>query len=227
MENALDHFERSFRLFSSDREMASFRAITGEEAATALIKAIQLRGYPNAKQFLPRDHRHKAAVIACALAIGTTMRPALQEFQLIFDFQKNRIDVRIPLSNFGVVGCERYAVQPVEPLAIVYTKPNRPEHDLFSDELQRLAEGEKLENIKRLVARQANARNKLLYASDSAPPSSQATLSGIEQRKQRAITLLMIAVMVLQSREHLALVKQATFAFLDVISKLPKAQTSV
>jgi hypothetical protein len=52
MINALDHFERSAKLFEKDREMASFRAITGEEeAATAFMKAIQLRKYPHAEEF--------------------------------------------------------------------------------------------------------------------------------------------------------------------------------
>ena len=88
MLSALDHFKRSANLFDADREMASFRAITGEEeAATALVKAIQLRRYPHAAEFNPRDHQHKAAVIACLIAIGSELAPILKEFQLVFDFR--------------------------------------------------------------------------------------------------------------------------------------------
>lgn len=90
LQNTLDHFERSFALFDIDREMASFRAITGEEeAATTLMESIHLRKYQFAKQFNRRDHRHKAAVMACVVAIGSSLQPLLKEFKLVFNFQKN------------------------------------------------------------------------------------------------------------------------------------------
>jgi hypothetical protein len=119
--SALEHFDRSSQLFDVDKEMASFRAITGEEeAATALITAIRARRYPNAKEFNPRDHQHKAAVMACVMAIGTQMAPMLAKFQLTFDFEKKRVDVKVPLSNFNVAGGKDYAIQPVEPLDLVH-----------------------------------------------------------------------------------------------------------
>jgi hypothetical protein len=220
--SALDHLERSLLIFDVDREMASFRAITAEEeAATALILAIRLRRYQQAKQFNPRSHQHKAAVMACVSGIASTMIPVLQEFQIVFDFGRKRIDVKVPLSNFGVRGGEDLAIQFVEPLDLVYSRPGREGSNLFDDALVKLAERASFENIKKMVSAQANARNTLLYASDSELPKSKATREGITNRKNKALTMLVLGVMVLQSRKHLALVRDAIPAFLGVISRLP------
>lgn len=220
--NSLDQFDRSFRLLDTDKEMASFRGITGEEeAATVLIKAIQLRSYPHAREFNARDHQHKAAVIACVMAIAAEVAPLLAEFQLTFDFEKKRADVKMPLSNFGIVGADNLAIQPVEPLDLAHRKGGTEEAKLFDAALANLAGRSNFENIKRMVSAQANARNTLLFASDSALPESKATREHLENRKKRALILLVLAIMVLQTRKHQSLVCQATLAFLGVISKLP------
>lgn len=222
-QNTLDHFDRAEKVLRLDREMASFRAITGEEeAATTLMLAIQLRRYPRCSEFKPRDHHHKVALAACVTAIGSHMMPMLKEFRIQFDFERKRIDISIPLSNFNVIGGEAYAVQPVEPLDLLHTKPGINERKLFDAELAKLAGKSSFANIKRLVAVQANTRNTLLYASDSGLPESKATLKDIESRKIRAEILLVLTVMVLQSRTHLALVKQTIPAFLGIVSRLPR-----
>lgn len=226
-QNALEHFERSGKIFEIDREMASFRAITGEEeAATALMKAIQLRGYENAKKFNPRDHVHKAGVMACVIAIGSTLEPMLREFNLTFNIEKRRADILIPLSNLGVEGGDKAGVQPIEPLDFIHARPGIPEERLFSDALARLAEKSSSDDIKKFVSHRANDRNTLLYASDSKLPESQATMATINVRKGRALILLTLTVMVLQSRKHLGMVRQAIFTFLEVISKLPRECSS-
>jgi hypothetical protein len=225
--NTLEHFDRSFQLFDLDREMASFRAITGEEeAATALIKAIQIRRYPHAKKFNSRDHQHKAAVMACVMAIATDVIPILKEFQLMFDFAKRRVDVKIPLSNFDVAGGQDYAVQPVEPLDLVRGFETSNGTKPFDEALKHLATQSNYDTIKKMVSAQANGRNTLLYASDSALPLSRASRNGIANRKGKALTLLVLSAMVLQSRKHQSLVCQAIDAFLGVISKLPAEEVS-
>lgn len=220
--SSLDHIDGAFRLFEMDREMASFRAITGEEeAATALIKAIQFRGYEHARTFNPRNHVHKAAVMVCIDAIATTLQPMLGEFRLTFDFNKPRIDVKVPLSSFGVESGADLAVQPVEPLGLVHIRQGINERNVFDDVLSKLAENASFESIKTMVSAAASSRNSLLYASDAAPPKSRATEQSILRRKQRAQTMLILSVMVLQTREHLPMVRQAIFALLGIISRLP------
>lgn len=222
--NALRHIDQAFALLEVDREMASFRAITAEEeAATALIRSIQLRHYDFAEKFNPRHHHHKAAILACVMGIASTLTPMLKNFQLVFDFSKYRIDVKIPLSNFGIIGGENYAIQFVEPLDLVHARKGIAEENLFTDALKSLAKRSKFEDIKKLVASQANARNTLLYASDHAIPLSKATTQSLRERRNRALTLLTLTVMIWQNKEKQALVRQAIPAFLSVISKLPTA----
>lgn len=222
--NSLDHFDRALPLLNIDREMASFRAITGqEEAATALMHAVLLRDYPGADQFQLRSHQHKAAVLACITAIRNDIAPIMmQKYHLTFDFEKKRIDLKIPLANFGVENDQDLVLQFVEPLDVVHTKPNVDSGRLFERALESLATGSRFENVKLMVASQANARNTLLYASDSALPKSNATRDAIEVRRRSALAILVVAVMVLQSRSHQALVREAISAFLGVIGKLPK-----
>lgn len=221
-ESALNHLDRAIDLLEIDREMASFRAITAEEeAATALIRCIHLRRYRFADQLKPRDHHHKAAVLACVMGIGSSLHPMLKQFQLIFDFSSPRVDLKLPLSNFGVDGGDDFAVQLVEPLDMVHTKEGVPEVELFDDALKGLAEGSKFDNIKKLVASQANARNTLLYASDNSTPVSKATLDDLKKRRNWTITLLILTVMIWQKKEEQALVRQAILSFLSVMSKLP------
>jgi hypothetical protein len=225
--SSLEHFDRAFALFQIDREIASFRAITGEEeAATALMKAIALRRYRHANHFNPHDHQHKAAVIACVRAIGLDIQPILAEFQLVFDFEKRRIDIKVPLSNFDVIGGENLAIQPVEPLDFVHTRNGTSEGNVFKEAIDNLAAKSQFENVRRMVKSIANSRNTLLYASDSSLHQSKATLDILEQRKTTAMVLLVLAVMILQSRKQLRLVGQAISAFLEVISKLPRVSLS-
>jgi hypothetical protein len=220
--NSLENFRRASCLLNIDLEMASFRAITGEEeAATALIKAIQLRRYEHAFRFNARNHLHKVAVMACVTAIAKAMGPMLQHLELVIDFDKPRIDVKVPLSTFGVNNAEDLAIQLIEPLGLVHTKPGVHEHHLYDGALAALAGEANFNSIANMAAAASNDRNKLLYASDSAMPTSKANARSIEIRQSRAFTLLVLAIMVLQSRSHLPMVRQGILAFLSIIDRLP------
>lgn len=217
-ESCFDHFERSGHLLDIDREMASFRAITGEEeAATALMRAIQLKGYEGAARLNPWRHHHKAAIVACVAALGQSLLPVLKEFQLQFNFERTRIDIKVPLSNFGVVGGEGVAIQPVEPLGIVHSRVEGEETPDFAYLLKQMATDLDAGNVRKLINNQANRRNRLLYASDEAMPISQATRESIGATRNRALALLVLSVMVLQAEESLPLVRQSLATVLTMI----------
>lgn len=225
--STLNHFEKSRALREADLEMASFRAICGEEeAAAAIISALYHRKYSNASTLNIKNHQHKWAIVSCMLALSESLRPILSKFYLEIDFTNVRIDVKIPLSNFGAVGGEAKVVQPDEPLGIFYYNPEKDADYAFEDKLAALAKGEKFESIKGMVAAMANSRNRLLYASDTELPRSEDTSQQLDARHSRAITLLVIAVMILQSNKKLATVRQALLAVLTVIGKLPAAAGS-
>ena len=187
--------------------MASFRAITGqEEAATALMMAIQAKRYPGATKFRAWNHHHKAAVLACVVAIVPEIQPIIQEYRLTFDFEKGRIDIMVPLSNFGVRGGEEVGLQFDEPLGQLHSRKNEAGEEVgdavFVDALDKMAEGEGFENARKFISDQANARNTLLYASDQGLPESKAgTEKSLANRKVKSLTLLTLAVMVLQAKK--------------------------
>lgn len=218
--SVFNHIERANAIFDLDREMASFRAITAEEeAATALMIALQNKRYPGAEKFNARNHHHKAAVLACVMAIARKLQPILQTYQATFRFDEARIDVKIPLSNFGVKGGEDLGLQFVEPLGMLHTREGVSGDAVFHDALEELANGHGFDDARTLIREQANARNTLLYASDTKQPVSRATLKTLENRNNRALILLALAVMVLQAKGHQAMVTQAIPAFLKVINK--------
>lgn len=220
--SSLNHFEKSRALRTIDLEMASFRAICGEEeASSAVISALNHRKYSNASHLNIKSHQHKWAIVSCMLALQEPLRPILSEFQIVMDHANGRIDVKVPFSNFGVAGVEGIAFQPVEPLDLLHSKHGKDDEYSFEEELQALAEGAKFLNVKAMVAAMANSRNRLLYASDSELPRSEATPEQLDARHSRAIALMVIAVMIVQSTKKLATVRQALPAVLKVIGKLP------
>lgn len=225
-ENALQHFDRALSLLEIDREMASFRAITGEEeAAAALFKALQLQGYPQADQLWVKDHTHKAAALACALAIRSTIGGSVvKKIQVTFDLRAPRIDVWIPFSEFNIdtPATRGVGLQIVEPLDLLRANPNGSDKNVYEDDLRRLAEGSKFTEIKQLVKSQANARNTLLYATNKSLPKSRATRTHLLERKGNGLLLLAIAIIALQASKHQALLRQAIEALLEVVKRLPR-----
>lgn len=205
--------------------MSSFRAITGEEeAAAAVFKALQLRGYPQSQLLSVKDHTHKAAALACALAIRSSIAMGVKNIKVEFDFKAVRIDVKIPLRdlNIRMPGGADLALQPVEPLDLLRAREDDTSDNVYADDLKRLAEGAKFSEIKHMVKSQANARNTLLYASNRALPRSHATKDTLLSRKENALMLISVAVIALQTTRHQAMLRQGIEALLAVVERLPK-----
>lgn len=225
--NALDHIDRADRLLEFDREMASFRAITAEEeAAAAVFKALQWRSYPNSKRLSERDHVTKAALLAVLTAIRESLSP-LDTIKVVVDWGKPRLDVLIPLSAFGIgpIRGEALAVQPVEPLDLYAAlspkdgAPARPNN--FERELKALAEGSKFDKALTMIRASANARNMLLYASDTALPKSKATAHSLRIRRQQVMVLLGLTIAVLQTRKHQKLAVHVIEIILELVKRSP------
>lgn len=69
--SALNHLRKAWTLHPIDAEMSLFRAITAEEeAATAVIRALNVRKHPNAERLKERQHQHKAAIWPFITAIA-------------------------------------------------------------------------------------------------------------------------------------------------------------
>lgn len=219
-QNALDGFARAKMLFPIDREIASFRAITAaEEAASALIRSLQLRRYPGAFSVDLRKHAHKAAVPFFLNAVRHELvgdreinlrvtlsadPPKLVVTLLVRQF----IDLPDDLANVHI--------ELVEPLGMVGSKFGVDEENYFDEAVQRVAGSRKVD---KLIASVANARNRILYAHDAGLPRSQATLRSVEQREREARLCLLLAIAVMQVNHHQGMVLQCLAAFLKVIGR--------
>lgn len=222
-QNALLGFDKARLLFDVDREMASFRAITAEEeAASALFRSLQLQGYPGSDRLSARDHRQKAAVGPFLQAVKVSIADRKEfNLQLTIDCSKPELIVKLPLSEVGVrfEGSENMAIQLVEPLGVFSKKGDEHPATFFDSGIKKVVEGSQYTALDRLISKEANQRNTLLYASDTTMPASKLTKAGIDDRQGRAELALGLCIGILQTPNHQALAKQALQAFLRSVGR--------
>lgn len=219
-ENALDGFARAKVLLPIDREIASFRAITAaEEGASALIRSLQLREYPGAHLIDLRKHPHKAAVPFFLNAVRHEIAGDREiALTVTLSAKEPKLTVALPIRQFVDVPDEHsnMHLELVEPLGMVGSKPEVAESEFFDAAVQRVAGSRKVD---KLIASEANARNRLLYAHDGGQPCSQATLESIEQRERGAKLCLLLAIAVMQVSQHQGMALQCLAGFLKVIGR--------
>ena len=218
--NSLEGFERAKLLLPLDREIASFRAITAvEEAASALIRSLQLRDYPGAHQIDLKNHSHKAAVPFFLSAVRNEIagdRTIDLTVTLLIDPPK--LILALPVRQFADLSEESANVhlELVDPLGIVAARSGVEDGDFFDAAVQRVAGSRKVD---RFIATEANARNRILYAHDGGLPRSEATLQSIEHRERDARLCLLLAIAVMQVTHHQGMALQCLAGFLKVIGR--------
>lgn len=219
-QNALEGFARAKDLLPLDREIASFRAITAaEEAASALIRSLQLRAYPGASFIDLRNHSHKAAVPFFLNAVRHELFGD-REISLTVTLQADppKLTVALPIRQFVTVPDDLadIHIELVDPLGMVGSKLGVAKEEFFDAAVQRVAGSRKVD---KLIASEANARNRILYAHDAGMPRSQATLRSIEQRERDARLCLFLAIGVMQVPHHQGMALQCLAGFLKVIGR--------
>jgi hypothetical protein len=221
--SALNHLRKAWRLHPIDAEMSLFRAITAEEeAATAVIRALNVRKYPNAERLKERQHPHKAAIWPFITAIADKLAEknvAMPTVSLRVEGEP-RIELSIDIA--GQAGLEQPLWgTPDEPFNWTFwsdrTGPFKP-HD-FSEELAALADEKGARDIESYIADEANRRNQLLYASDQGIPSVAFADSLLIGRRQRVTVMLVITIAILQTQVHQLFLVQCLDALLRTISR--------
>lgn len=219
-ENALDGFARAKTLLPIDREIASFRAITAaEEAASALIRSLQLRQYPGADSIDLRRHAHKAAVPFFLNAVRHELASEGEvNLMVTLSADPPKLTIALPIRQFADLPGDLANVhlELVDPLGLVGSKPGVTDGNFFDAAVQKVAGSRKVD---KLIASEANARNRILYAHDRGLPCSQATLQSIEQRERSAKLCLILAIAVMQVAHHQGMALQCLTGFLKVIGR--------
>ena len=204
--SAWNHLRKAWILHPIDSEMSLFRAITAEEeAATALIRALQEKRYPNADRLKSHAHPHKASI----WPFITAFSDKLGEKNIPLPHVALRIegDPRIELSIDigGTAGLDQPLWgTPDEPfnwsMWSDYTGEMKP-HD-FSVELAALASRKGAKSISDYITTEANGRNRLLYASDGGIPVVFFADSLLLDRRMRVTVMLTLTIAIMQTRKH-------------------------
>ncbi len=219
-ENALDGFIRAKALLPTDREIASFRAITAaEEAASALIRSLQLRAYPDADRIDLWRHPHKAAVY---IFLGAVQYELAKHQKIIMNVTLSasppKLTIALPIRQFVNLpeDMQNYQIELADPLGMIGSQQGIDEADYFDAAVRKVAGSRKVD---KLITSEANARNRILYAHDGGLPKSVATIEGFERREQGARVCILLAIAVMQVEHHQGMALQCLRGFLKVIGR--------
>lgn len=222
--NAIRSLRRAWQIAPIDPEMAAFRAITAEEeAATALIFALQKRRYPRADELNWRQHPHKAGITPFLRAIESMIAESpLPRPSVVLKHNEDppRIDIFFDGAALGIPG--DLTVSPEEPLHGVLSHGNAesgPEIATFTDQLQALADDRGAKDILAVIRADANLRNQVLYAADDGIPDVQNVDAFLLGHRRPVFILLALTIIILQTKQIQLFAVQALHAYLLALGK--------
>jgi len=224
--NALRCLRRAWCIAELDPEMALFRAITAEEeAATALITALQIRRYPGAKTLNPWNHAHKAGCSIFLRIVETVLAEAgfpSPTYRLQDEGPRPRLDVHIRSETLGLP--PGYFATPEEPLSGFMQEGKLGDDDTrvmtFEKQVQRRLVEAGARDMLALLRAGANLRNELLYASDKGITVVKHPDAALIERRRPVSLLLTLTIAILQTPKHQAFAAQILAAYLRALGSL-------
>ncbi len=220
--NSFIHIRNAWKIRTIDPAMAAFRSITAEEeAATTLIHAVKSKGYAHAEKLYPYRHDHKASIHALLDVLsGVFAKVGYKPELYLFDNETPpRIRIRIDIHELaGMPGEKPFFAEPIDPLD--FTLSDIGGLKSFSDEFREFAGAAGFAKTRDYIESSANLRNRILYASDIGAPKVQISDEFIIDKKNRALTVLAIALMVTQTNRRQSFVNQCLNSLLYTLEKL-------
>ncbi|MBU4404772.1 MAG: hypothetical protein L6428_12470 [Candidatus Aminicenantes bacterium] len=222
--SAIKHIKKAWDIREIDKEMACFRAITGEEeSVSAIFHSLKKRKYFGAEKLKPRNHVHKAAFHPFCIAVSQSLTMLNEQgreptIELKEENGIKRFHTRLTMKMPD--GHTKWAY-PLPPLHY-NVKVNEELHD-FSEELMNIASERNAADIISVIKKEANCRNRILYASDAGIPSIPDSLDDFLMKKKEVIFLnLIIFLMIDPYHEKQLFVQQALQAFLKMLNIIDK-----
>lgn len=219
--NAFLHLRGAWHLHYLDDEMAAFRAITAEEeAATALIQALKARRYAGAERLRPWNHVHKSAFWPLVDAVNRVLVASGMPAPKVALSRKGPPRVALKIDVAAMTGSkEPLWGEPDHPLNFVLRAGDETEPLLhfFEKQFAELAAERGARSLKEHVEREANLRNRLLYADDAGCPSVSFDDDMLRARALRVGILVILAIIVMQTTERQLFVTQCLEALLRVL----------
>lgn len=223
--SAFVHLRKAWALHGIDDEMSAFRAITAEEeAATALILALQRQRYPGAGQLNTRNHVHKNAFWPLIATISDFLFKSGISAPKV-TLSRNgppRLEIHINMTALAGGDGEDVWATPDEPLNFGLRSGDVGQEIVhrFEDELAALADAHGRGSILKYIESEANQRNLLLYASDGGIPNATFQDEMLIERGKRVCVLLAITIAVLQTTVHQIFAVQCLEALLVALNRV-------
>jgi hypothetical protein len=221
--SAISHIKRAWTLRQMDKEMAAFRAITGEEeSVSAIFHSLRRVGYVGADKLNPRNHVHKAALHPFLQAVKTNLAQAKVDqlkptLELNLDEKVSKFKVRLSLPEEFGLNLHIYPVLPLD-----FTLHHNDKLYNFVKEILQVTKQDTVETVVDHVRSIANTRNQVLYASQQGVPQvRELTDKFLITRRDRIfgnITLFLL----IDAHPVQSFVQQALDAFLAMLRLLPK-----
>ncbi len=227
--NAFRGLRRAWQIAHIDPEIALFKGITAEEeAATALMSALQRKRYPGAKKLSPWNHAHKAGLSPFLRVIESMIAKSgfpTPRMRIQHDGPCPRLDILLPGEIWGMPGI---TASPDEPLNIIISEGEVADGTSrvmrFEEQLQEYAGARGFKDMLTAVEEDANKRNRLLYAADNGLPVVQGIDAGLIEYQRPVLVMLTLTVAVLQTSMRQPLAVQALEAYLTMLGRLPNEQ---
>jgi hypothetical protein len=222
--SALNHLSKAYLIASVDPEMAIFRAITAEEeAASGLIRSLIQLEYPEHQNLKPHDHVQKHAVTPFIQAVLSNMSflrfPNISSVRLAIKNIDGK-DRLVTVLRLMLDGNETWAL-PIPPLNLTVRDGNTGESPSYTIDFQRVIEPKGYRNILKYLKREANLRNRILYADqDGYPAVDQFDTRFILEKQNRVLSILKVTLLIAPYQEHQPFVINAISAFAKITNRL-------
>lgn len=161
--NAIHHLKMAFKIKELDPEMALFRAITAEEElARAIFIILKEQKYENSNRIKDQEHKYKQSLSIFIGLIENFFYKFLEENSLFEDISlfmdnEEKLQLKIKLK-------EREPFSPTPPLN--FSLCVNDENYNFEEELGELISKSDFKDFEKLIKKEINLRNEILYAND-------------------------------------------------------------
>ena len=221
--SAINHLRKAWLLHPVDSEMSAFRAITAEEeAATAVIRALRERRYPNSEKLSDRSHPQKSAIWPFIVAISNVMT----EKNITMPSMALRLEGEPRVELSFDLGSPAKLEQPLwgqldEPFNFSMRSDRTGPFKLhdFSEELAAIASDKGAKSIEAYVLSEGNLRNQLIYASDQGIASIAFEDGFLLERRRRVTAMSILAIAIMQTPTHQLFLVQCLDALLRAVQR--------
>lgn len=208
--------------------MAMFRGITAEEeAASGLMHCLRELDYVGADRLLPRSHIHKHALIPFVRIIGLfsgqIFEKSLKEYRLHIKEEDghNRLMLAIPLFVDG----ERKWAYPIPPLNIGVKVGTPATPPSYQSQISAYVDANGAKNIQSYLKKEANLRNKILYAGpDGYPEVAELEPRFIREKMTHVLILLQAYLLIEPYNDKQPYVQDVLGAFLAMVGALEQRE---